>query len=100
MKDAKNLFYFLEKLARPTMDKKGIHLVKLLEDWQLIMPLEVKDMLTPSKIVWNANNQGVLYVRSKSSIINHILLHKRQDLITKINAYFGYNCIVEIKFIT
>ncbi|MDR0483716.1 MAG: DUF721 domain-containing protein [Alphaproteobacteria bacterium] len=100
MKDAQNLFYFLEKLSKPIIEKKGIHLVKLIEDWQLIMPQDVKDVLSPSKIVWNSNNQGILYIKSHNNIINHIMLHKKQELINKINSYFGYNCIIEIKFST
>ncbi|MCL2567096.1 MAG: DUF721 domain-containing protein [Alphaproteobacteria bacterium] len=100
MIEPKNLFYFIEKLSKPAMEKKGIHLVKLLEDWQLIMPLDVRKSLAPSKIVWKTNNQGILYVRSVNSIMNHIMLHKKNDLMAKINTYFGYNCIVEIKFIT
>lgn len=100
MKDSKQLFHFVEKITQPIIEKKGIYILKLIEDWQLIMPNEFKNITSPSKIVWNKNNQGILYIKSENYVINNLILHKSQDILKKINSYFGYNCITEIKFIT
>ena len=99
MKDVKQLFHFVEKITQPILEKKGIYLIKLIEDWQEIVPEEFKNITTPSKIVWNKNNQGVLYIKSENYVVNNIIMHKSKEFIKQINSYFGYKCITEIKFI-
>ncbi len=100
MKDSKKLFYFVEKITQPIIEKKGIYFIKLIEDWQIIMPNEFKNGTSPYKIVWNKNNQGIIYIKSDNYVINNVIMHKSQEIMQKINSYFGYNCIVQLKFIT
>ena len=99
MRDIKQLFNFVEKITQPIIEKKGIYLIKLIEDWEIIIPEEFKNITSPSKIIWNKNNQGVLYIKSENYVVNNIIMHKSQEIIKQINSYFGYNCIIEIKFI-
>ncbi len=99
MKDVKQLFHFVEKITQPIIEKKGIYLIKIIEDWQVIIPDEFKNIIYPSKITWNKNNQGVLYIKSENYVVNNIIMHKSQELIKQINSYLGYKCIIEIKFI-
>lgn len=64
------------------------------------MPEEFRKITSPSKIVWNKNNQGILYIKSENYVVNNIILHKGSEIINQINSYFGYKCIIEIKFVT
>ncbi len=97
MKDT-SIFNYIKGIASVIAEKRGADL-KLIEDWKLILPKEYADHTTPIKISWNKDNQGILYVGVENHILEKILIYQNEQIIDRLNTYFGYKCITKIKFL-
>ena len=94
-----NIYIHITKLVEPTFDKKGIHLLKLIEDWEKIITNITDVKCIPYKIMWDNNNHGELHIKLNNPILKLELQHNSTEIIEKINTYFGYKCINRIKLV-
>jgi hypothetical protein len=101
MQKDNSIFSLIKNITSTQFADRGVHLMKLLEDWHLIV--ENKDFQKttyPYKISWNNNSQGILYVHLENKIMAPVFSTHSNNIIEKINALFGYKCIIGIKFIS
>ena len=96
-KNNKTLFEALKNLTLDLLDSNSQHLIKLIEDWNTIIPTTWNNSY-PIKLKWEKNNTAVLYVMIKNKYALNLLTYDEANMIDKINEYFGYNCIAKIKF--
>lgn len=106
-----SLFNNISNIIKPIIEKRGIYIYQIIEDWHKIIQaweimqyLQKKDpqissKILPTKIDWNKKSQtGTLYVVVPNEY--HIFVnHDNISLRNALNKYFGYNAIKTIIFI-
>ncbi len=95
----KTLFEASYNLTTNIFDSYSIYLIKIIEDWNKIVPKAWENTF-PIKIQWEKNNTAILYVATPNKYFLNLLTYDEPIVINKINEYFGYNCISKIKFKT
>lgn len=89
-------------INKPLIGKKGINYQKLLKDWRLIVGDNIARITIPTKIISRTKQHSTintLYIAANNSTIIAELVYQIGVIIEKINFYFGYNYINQIKFI-
>lgn len=88
----------VNKVIAPAAKKRGMLTGKILIDWDKIVGLEYAGWCQPEKIMFSKTrrNGGTLYLTVNPS---HALLitHSQDILLQKINTYFGYNAVSNLK---
>ena len=92
-----HLFDIILTISQNTLDKRGGHLIKIIEDWNYIFTEEWAVGCSPQKILWNKSNQGVLYISCDNVYKGQNLLYQKNIIMNKLNSYFGFNCIIDVK---
>jgi hypothetical protein len=98
---------FVPALTRPVFEKFGFPAAALLTDWPAIAGPEIAACTTPQKLVWRqrhrasgddseANRAAVLILGVESARALE-LQHKLALLRERINAYFGYAAVCDIR---
>ncbi|MFL1780769.1 DUF721 domain-containing protein [Candidatus Hepatincolaceae symbiont of Richtersius coronifer] len=96
--DSKHIFSVVKDITGPAFHKRGIHILKLIEDWSTIIPDKWQENSSPYKISWDINNKGTLHIAVTNHFIEQLISYERQIILKKINSYFGCSYIVDIKF--
>jgi hypothetical protein len=89
-------------INKPLIGKKGINYQKLLKDWRLIVGDNIARITIPTKIISSKKQHSTintLYIAANNSTIIAELVYQIGVIIEKINFYFGYDYINQIKFI-
>lgn len=94
----KTLFNIVRNLTSSIFEKQGFHMIKIIEDWQQIIPSNWHNNTYPLRITWNNNNQGTLIVGIDNNLLLNLLQYDEKKVIEKLNQYFGYSCIIKISF--
>lgn len=82
----------------PLFKKKGEHIVTLMNNWEKVATSKWSNVVFPHKLIWDNNNQAVLILSSNNHLVEKLVLHDKHNIINNANYYFGYNCIINIKF--
>jgi len=98
--DSKRIFSVVKNIAGPAFNKRGIHIMKLIEDWNTIIPAKWQNSSSPYKISWDAANKGTLHIAVPNHLIEQLITYERQAILNKINSYFGCAYITDIRFKT
>ena len=77
--------------------KGGYNFSNIVDNWTKMIGKDISEHCYPETIKMNKNmNNGVLILNVLHG--NEINIeYKKQDIIDKINSFFGYNCISQIK---
>ena len=88
-------------LAKEILGKKGFVETDILTNWQDIIGQELANYTSPTKIDFKPQqrNNGILHLEVPSGAFALEVQHKEKTILQKINTYFGYNAISNIKII-
>ena len=83
----------LKKILR----KGGYNFSNIVDNWTKMVGKNISEYCYPDTVKMNKNmNNGVLILNVvHGSELN--IEYKKQDILDKINSFFGYNCISQIK---
>jgi hypothetical protein len=86
-------------LLKPLVDQFGAIYVGLLSNWPSIVGLKLAEISVVSSVKFQGANKtkGILFVRCVSSSIPFLQMQYPQ-ILDKINRYFGYGAIEQIRF--
>ena len=90
----------LPRSVKGILKKNGYNYSEIVSKWNLLVDKEISDCCYPKSIKMSkANNNGVLILAvQRGNEIN--VEYSKKNIINKINSYFGYNLINEIKLQT
>ncbi len=99
------------KVAEKAYAHHGAAWAGLLSNWQTIAGSPLSDICSPEKISWPGQQRGQAETRSKHQKIGGTLVikvafgraleiqHITPQIIDRINAYYGYQAVAQIKII-
>ena len=88
-------------LLRKLMHKKGMVSADIITMWERIVGSEVAQYTIPEKLefVKGARDRGTLWLKVPGGAFALELRHREKFLVERINTFFGYNAVEEIKII-
>lgn len=88
----------IDRLVRPVVKRYGLAASQLITDWQTIAGPYMGSLTCPMKILFpkGERTNGVLHLMGPSSIAVEIVYHQN-TILDRINHYFGYLAITDIK---
>ena len=94
----KAMAQLMPKLTDKILGKRGLAQANLLLDWPNILGSEMAASCQPEKITFPNGNRhaGILHLRT-SAIAALELQHDAPRLIKRVNSYFGYAAISEVR---
>lgn len=94
-----NLSQEIKNLTQSALGKHGFVQVELLSHWEEILGQELAYGVKPVTIVFPAKerNNGTLKVRTAGGAFALLFEHQKNQVIEKINTYFGYPAVCQIK---
>jgi len=86
-------------LLKPLMDRYGAAYVQVLFDWPIIIGARFAELtcVVNLKFPPNKKTSGILHLRCMSAAIP-LLQAQSPQIIDRINRYFGYNAVAQIRF--
>lgn len=99
--DLQSVAKMLRPLAKNLLGKNGFTEVDLLTNWQEIAGEEMASYTLPRQIKHKSGEKtgGVLVLEVPSGAFALELQHREKFLLAKINAYFGYQAVAQIRII-
>jgi hypothetical protein len=94
--------YYIDKLIKPVLTKKGIYHTKIFSEWEMIVGKHMAAISVPKKISLSKNvvmNNGSILIEVACSGVATELHYHEQIIIEKLAIYFGYRAITKVKFI-
>lgn len=99
--DLQSVAKMLRPLAKNLLGKNGFTEIDLLSNWSEIVGEEMAAYTLPQQIKHKSGEKagGVLCLEVPSGAFALELQHREKFLIAKINAYFGYPAVAQIRII-
>ncbi|USO02083.1 MAG: DUF721 domain-containing protein [Alphaproteobacteria bacterium] len=93
----KHIKHGIDKALRQHKNKRGFLHGRLLAEWDKIVEKPIAKMTQPSKVICYRNLPGVLVLNTTSS--SSLFLHTmEEEIIQKINTYFGKELIKALRY--
>ena len=91
---------FVPELTAKALGKRGLAHANLIVDWATVVGAEMAGICQPEKLAFRRDerSQGVLHLRVSGSAALE-LQHDAPRLIERINSYFGYKAVAEIRLV-
>ncbi len=88
-------------LIRSIIGNKGLVVADMISLWKKIVGEEMAAYTLPEKIEFAGKNRdnGVLRLRVPNGAFALEVQHRKNFLMQKINAYFGYNAVADIRIV-
>ncbi len=88
-------------LVRAVMGKRGMVVADMLSMWEKIVGEQTAAYTYPEKMEFSGKNRdnAVLRLRVPNGAFALEVQHRKNFLMQKINAYFGYNAVADIKIV-
>ena len=88
-------------LVKQTLGKKGFVEVDILTNWEKIVGAELAEYSLPERIDFKRDQKsnGTLYLSVLSGAYSLELKHKEKFILDKVNAYFGYMAVANLRII-
>lgn len=109
---AKALGSFLPSLTTKALQKYGFSAATLITDWPAIVGAEIARYAAPERIKWprlteqadedavaSAKRSGAVLVLRVDSAKALDVQYRAQQIIERINAYFGYSAVAQLRLI-
>ena len=88
----------VRKLVAPLLGKKGMIQVDVLKHWQDILGSELASGVTPFSVSFSKQKEGaVLTVKAFSGAFAVEFTARKEQIIERLNSYFGYEAISDIR---
>lgn len=100
-KDLYSISNILTPFAKKILGKRGFIEVDIITNWDKIVGNELAKTTIPQQIDFKKNQRsnGTLHIQTISGAFALELKHKEKNVIEKINTYFGYNAVSNLKII-
>ena len=85
------------KITKPILRKRGFSDVNILADWPEIVGPKWAEVTSPEKL--RLKPKGTLYLQLDSGGTAVLLKHIEVEIIDRVNTYFGYKAVQQLKFI-
>ena len=91
---------FVPELTAKVLGKRGLAHANLIVDWPTVVGAEIAGVCQPEKLAFRRGERslGVLHLRASGSAALE-LQHDTPRLIERINSYFGYKAVAEIRLV-
>ena len=91
---------FVPQLTAKALGIRGLAHANLIVDWATVVGAEMAGVCQPEKLAFRRGerSQGVLHLRVSGSAALE-LQHDAPRLIERINSYFGYKAVAEIRLV-
>ena len=88
------------RLTEKALGKRGLAHANLIVDWPAIVGPEIANECQPEKLAFprGERNRGVLHLRASGPVALEVQ-HDTPRLLERINGYFGYRAVTEIRLI-
>lgn len=109
---AKAVGSFVPKLTRKAFEKYGFSAATLLTDWATIVGQDLASYTSPDKLKWPRGAEAYGEVaegaegRPGATLVLRVdgpraleVEHRRRQLLERINAYFGYRAVADLRII-
>ncbi len=88
----------LPKVTKTAFRRQGFADVDIVADWPSIIGKKWGVLTFPEKLRFGKNKQpGTLYLRADSSGTAMLIKHVELELIERVNTYFGYKAVKNLK---
>lgn len=90
------------RLAMVNFLKRGFGNGDIVFQWAKIWPSPWSELATPRRIRWkemDGKKVGTLEVSLKNTAMNTLFAHHKGELIHRLNIWFGYEAIVDIRIV-
>jgi len=91
----------VRKIAKPVLGKKGFFEIDIIANWHELAGEKIAAFATPLKLTFpkGKNAEAVLHISVAGGAFATELSHKKPSLLEKINTFFGYSAVGDIKII-
>ena len=91
---------FVPELTAKALGKRGLAHANLIVDWPTVVGAEIASVCQPEKLAFRRGERslGVLHLRVSGSAALE-LQHDTPRLVERINSYFGYKAVAEIRLL-
>lgn len=91
----------VRKIAKPVLGKKGFFEIDIIANWYEIAGEKIAAFATPLKLTFpkGKNAAAVLHISVAGGAFATELSHKKLFLLEKINTFFGYSAVGDVKII-
>lgn len=91
----------VEVLTRPVLGKRGFTGLEIIENWESIIGSDLALGICPEKLTFEKQERanGTLHVKSAGGAFALLFEHHKQQVIDRINSFFGYPAVASIKII-
>lgn len=91
----------IRSITRQALGTRGFSGADILESWVDIVGPDLSKGVRPEKLVFEKNNRshGTLVVKTAGGAFAMLFEHQKRRVIERINAFFGYPAVSNIKMI-
>ena len=89
----------VRNITKPILGQRGFAEVDILGSWPEIIGEDLACGVSPEKLVFDKDKRtgGTLYVKSAGGAFAMLFEFQKQQVIERINGFFGYPAVVNIK---
>lgn len=89
----------VKNIIRPVLGARGFSGVDILENWVEILGPDLSQGVVPLKLTFSKDSRthGTLHVKSAGGAFAMLFEHQKARVIQRINAYFGYPAVSQIR---
>ena len=86
-------------IAKPLFDKNMMAFIDIASQWSFLVGEELAQGTQPKKLKFAGSNRtkGVLHVAVQSGAFALVLEHKKELILSRINAFFGFPAVSQIR---
>ncbi len=91
----------IRKIVKPALGKKGFFEIDIIANWPELVGEKISAFATPLKLTFPRGKEAaaVLHISVAGGVFATELSHKKMALLEKINTFFGYSAVGDIKII-
>ncbi len=95
------LSHDINNIARELLGKSGFVSVDVISSWRSIVGEKIADCSVPLKIKFpkGKNQGGILHISVGGSAFVQYIAYQKADILEKVNQYFGYDAVSDLKII-
>ena len=89
----------IKRITAPILGQRGFAGTDILESWNDIVGEHLSQGIRPEKLTFERDNRtnGTLHVKSAGGAFAILFEHQKQNVIERINFFFGYPAVGKIK---
>lgn len=95
------LFEETRKIAKDVLGRRGFATLDIIANWRAIVGDDLSSISIPLEVKFprGKGNNGILKIKVNGSAFAQYIAYKKPLILEKVNDYFGYEAVVEVKVI-